>query len=245
VKKEWFALGLLLILVGLALLAFSNTTVYQDNYVSKGSLDNYVKYNIGGIPEMSVSGHFEAGQRFFFNFSKGRFWGSKYDQDNFGMEPANTEFAPNTSIVQHKIAEFDLYTPSGDEVISDVYLIDGSDPFAVVYLNQSSDYVPLAGGNLTFGNVGMEGTIGRTGNYTVKAISIDPVVHKDINHTYDITGDPPMTMSLWSIEAVGTRPYLVSSVSAGTILMLSGVMSSVWAGKSKRRPGRHLRETRR
>ena len=238
VKKEWFALGLLLILAGLALLSFSNTSIHQDNYVLKTNLDNYVYYRKGLPPELSVSGYFEAGQRLFFNFTKGRFWGAQYDINNFGLEPANTEFAPNTSIPNYKVVDFGIYTPSGDEVWTLVYFVGGTDPFAVTYLNQSADFVPLPGGNLTFRNVGMEGTIGRTGNYTMKALSIEPPVHKDASNTYDIAGDPPTAMSLWNIETVVTRPYFVSTVSMGSVLLLVGVVSSVWAGRSRKRPAR-------
>lgn len=146
----------------------------------------------------------------------------------------------------YKVVDFGLYTPSGDEVSSEVYVVEGTDPFAVTYLNQSADFIPLAGGNLTFRNVGMEGTIGRTGNYTVKALSIDPLVHKDASNTYDIAGDPPTAMSLWNIETVVTRPYFVSTVSMGSVLLLVGVVSSVWAGRSGKRPmrGRLKKEAR-
>jgi hypothetical protein len=231
VKKEWFALGLLLIILGLALVSLRNTPAYQDNYLSKGSLDNYVYYRENLPPKLSVSGYFEAGQHFFFNFTKGRFWGVQYDINNFGLEPPNTEFAPNTTIPAYKTVDFVLYTPSGEAVWSVAYLVGGTDLFAVVYFNQSADFVPLAGGNLTFVNVGMEGTVERTGNYTVKAISVDPPVHKDLGETYEITGDPPTTMNLWNIETVETEPYFVSSVSAGAVLLATGVVSSFLAAR--------------
>jgi hypothetical protein len=256
VKKEWFALGLVLIVAGFALLSFSNTVVYTDNYLAQGSLDNTVYEHSGLTPRVSVSGHFDAGQRLWFNFTKGNFWGVQYDIQNEGLEPANTEFAPGTAIEPYKTIYFNLYTPSGDVVSTEVYLVGGTEPFAVVYFNQSADFVPLPGGNLTFASVGVEGTIERTGNYTIVATTIQPLVRKDAQNTYDvvansITGkgavqaDPPLTMNLWSIDAVETKPYLVSFVTVGAVILVPGVISSVWATRPKRRRARdRLNKTR-
>lgn len=240
-RENWVALGLVAIIVGLLFLAFSNSPVYGDNYTSKGSIDNNINYAAGKPPEVSVSGYFEAGQHFFFNFTKGTYWGLKYDQDN-GLEPAITDFAPNTSINPHKIVSFDLYTPSSDRIDIDVYVSSGTDPFAVVYLNQSVDFVPLEGGNLSFTKVGMEGTVNRSGNFTVKATAIVPLIMRNINQTYTITTDPPAIMSLWNIDTVQTRPYFVPFIAVGTLLVLSGAVSGVWGGKSRRRKG-HLKKT--
>jgi hypothetical protein len=233
-KKEWLALGLLLILAGFAFLYFSNTSLYNDDYVSKASLDNSVNYNKSLPTEVSLTAYFNASQRFFFNFTKGRFWGVQYDQQN-GLEPANMNFAPNTTIPPYKTVEFYLYTPSGDVVLSEVYLEGGTEIFAVAYVNQSADFVPLPGGNLTFVNVGMEGRIERSGNYTVKANDIEPYVMKSATEMYNMSGDPPLEMNLWNVETVGTKPYFVSSVSVGGALLFVGAVSSVWAGRPKKR----------
>lgn len=242
-KKEWFALGLILIIAGLAFLGFSSTVVYAENYVSRGSLDNSVNYQTGRATKLSVSGYFEVGERFFFTFTNGRFWGSQYDIAHFGLEP-EFDFAPNTTIREYKTVDFDLYTPSGDVVWTIVYLISGTGHFAVVYQNQSADYVPLVDGNLTFTDVGVEGTIARNGTYTVTAASIDPPVHFNETTIYQIAGDPPLAMNLYDIETVKTMPRLVSFASVGTVLMVSGVVLGVWASKPKRRPKWHSRKTR-
>jgi hypothetical protein len=247
VKREnWVALGLVLIVVALLFLAFSNSPTHADNYVPKGSVDNSNNYANNHPPEVSVSGNFTAGQHFYFNFTKGRYWGLKYDVENQGLEPTITDFAPDTSIPAHKIVGFDLYTPSGDRVNVDVYVIYGTDPFAVVYSNQSADFVSLEGGNLTLAgarDVGMEGTVNRNGTYTVKATAIVPPVYKDENTVYDVNTDPPLIMSLWNIETVETKPYFVPFISIGTILIVSGAVSSIWAGGRKRRQSRHLKKT--
>jgi hypothetical protein len=254
-KKEWLALGLLLILAGLVFLYFSNTSVYNDNYVPKASFDNHVYYNEGLPTKVSLTAYFDVGQRFFFNFTNGRFWGVQYDQQ-YGLEPAYTNFAPTTAIEAYKTAEFYLYTPSGDAVQTEVYLVGGSEVFAVAYLNQSADFVPLLGGNLTFVNVGMEGTIERAGNYTVRVNDIAPDVMRSQTESYNITadfvngisspgGDPPLEMYLWTIVTVETKPYFVSFVSAGGVLLFVGTVSSVWAGRPKKRRHAHnLEKTR-
>lgn len=250
-KKEWLALGLVLILAGLALLYFSNTTVYQDSYLFKASVDNSANYDENLPAQLSLTANFTAGNRLFFNFTQGRFWGVQYDQDH-GLEPANPLFVPGNlstgvAIEPYKTAQLFLYTPSGDMVLTEVYLVAGNEPFAVVYLNQSADFVPLPGRNLTFVNIGMEGTVERTGNYTVKINDILPPIMKDANDIYRITsdpttGDPPLQMYLWNVETVVTKPYFVSFVSAGGVLLLVGVVSSVWAARPRnRRRAQNLR----
>jgi hypothetical protein len=243
VKREnWVALGLVVIVVGLMFAAFSNSPVYSDNYTLISSLDNSVNYAANKTPEVSVSGYFEAGQGFFFNFTKGRFWGNSYDSQFGGLEPGNLDFAPDTTIPAHKEVWFDVVTPSSDRISVDVYVVGGTDAFAVVYQNQSVDFVPLEGGNKSFVNVGVEGTIGRTGTYTVTATAIINPVYKDEDETYFIDTDPPLMMNLWNIVSVQSKPYLVPFASVGTVLILSGVVSSVWAGRPKRGSSRHLKK---
>lgn len=237
-KRYWLALGLLLILAGLVFLYFSNTSFHNDNYVPKVGVDNLARARAGLSMELSLTAYFEVGQRFFFNFTKGRFWGLSYDQQ-YGMEPVNTNFAPDTSIKPYKTVEFYLYTPSGDAVQTEVYLVGGADIFAVTYVNQSADFVPLLGGNLTFVNVGMEGMIERAGNYTVMAADVEPYVLRSATEMYNITGDPPSGMILWNIETVETKPYFVSYVLAGGVLLFVGAVISVWAGRPTKRRHAH------
>jgi hypothetical protein len=243
VKREnWVALGLVAIVVGLVFAVFSMSPVYGNNYTLRSTLDNSKNYAANKTPEVSVSGYFEAGQDFFFNFTKGRFWGNKYDSEFGGLEPANPDFSPDTSIPAYKEVWFDIVTPSGDRISVDVYCVGGTDAFAVVYYNQSVDFVPLEDGNKSFVNVGVEGTIGRTGTYTVKATAIINPIYKDESETYFIDTDPPLMMNLWNIVSVQSKPYLLPFASVGTVLILSGAVSSVWAGRPKRKSSRHLKK---
>jgi hypothetical protein len=216
-KKELLGLGLLM-LVGFLFVSFSSIPVYGDTYILRGSLDNSVYHNQSLPPQLNVSGYFEAGEHFFFNFTKGRFWGCQYDVSNGGLEPANPEFAPGIAIPPYKTVDFDLYTPSGDVVVTEVYVVAGAAPFAVVYFNESADFSPLPGGNLTFTDGGMEGTINRTGNYTVKATAINPLVLRDSSHTYDITSDPPTLMSLYAIMPTNySVTFMESGLPSGVV----------------------------
>ena len=247
-KKEWFAFGLILILIGFALLYFANDSVYGNNFLLKASIDNSVNYTDGLPLELNVTAYFNAGQTLFFNFTKGRFWGVEYDQQ-YGLEPANPYFAPNATIEAYKVAEFYVYTPSGDGVVSEVYLVGGSSIFAVSYLNESADFVPLSGGNVSFTNVGIEGRVETSGNYTVRVNDIEPYVMESANVEYNIssnpkTGDPPLQMYLWNLETVGTKPYFVLFLSVGGALLFVGAVTSVWAGRpKKRRAHKQLRKT--
>jgi hypothetical protein len=97
------------------------------------------------------------------------------------------------------------------------------------------------GGNLTMSHAGLEGIINRNGTYTVNAVEIDPPVYRDQSHTYDIAGDPPLKMSLWTVQTVETKPYFVLCMSAGTILIFSGVATEIWTGTSKMRLNKRLK----
>jgi hypothetical protein len=241
-RENWIALGLVTIVVGLMFAIFSNSPVYAQNYTAKGSLDNSKNYAANKSPEVSVSGHFEAGQRFFFNFTKGRFWGVKYDVENGGLEPEDSNWAPDSAIPAHKEAWFDIFTPSGDRISVDVFVLGGTDLFAVVWANQSVAFTPLDGGNKSLFNVGVEGMVGLTGNYTVTATAIINPIYKSADEIYFMNTDPPLMMNLWSIESVESKPYLVPFASVGTVLTVSGVVSSVWMGRSKKGSSRHLKK---
>lgn len=237
-RENLIGLSLIVIILGLLVLVFANSPVKAENYVLKAEVDN------SQTPfKLSVSGYFEAGQVFFFNFTKGSYWGVKYDQENGGLEPTLTDFAPDTSLPPHKIVTFYLHTPS-DSLGLEVYVVGGTDPFAVTYQNESSDFVPLTGGNLTFVNLGVEGTVNRSGNYTIEAVTVIPLILRDVNDSYTLATNPLALMRLWNINSVETTPYFVAFVSMGSILIGSGAVASVWAVTSKRRTTRHLKKTR-
>jgi len=236
-------------IVGVIFLAFSNSPVHVDNYNLKARVENPVTTS----QEVNISAFFEAGQHFFFNFTHGTYWGVKYDVD-YGLEPTWTDFAPNASMPAYKIVSLNLSTPSGDTAVPvDVYMVGGTDPYAVVYRGQSADFVPLDGGNQTLGNVGLEGRVVRSGNYTLVLTAIVPLVQKDAGTSYGIVadpdhgllGDPPKMMSMWNIVSVETKPYFLPFVSVGTIAMLSGAASGLYGGRPKRRSRRHSEKTNR
>ena len=242
-RKEWLALGLILIVAGLALLSFSRTVVSNDNYIVKASVDNLANINEGRPMELSVAANFSTGQRFFFNFTHGRFWGLSYDQQH-GLEPANTNFAPGWTILPFKTLEVDVSTPSGDVVDCEVYLVGAIKPLAVSYLNVSTDFTPLSEGNLTFSNTAaVQGLVEHSGLYTVTVTDIEPYVQRSAGLQYNISsdptiGDPPSNMSLYNVETVETRPFFSAFVATGAVLLTCGVSISVWSARSKGR--RHL-----
>lgn len=238
VKKDWFALGLLLILAGAALLSFSNTIADQTNYLLKASVNNNQNYIAGYNLQVSVSAYFNADQQFYFNFTKGRYWGSENDQ----VEPADMNFAPNSSIESYKALSFYIFTPSGDVVSSLVYLVYGTEPFAVTYFNQSTDFVPLAAGNCSLGRARIEGTTTRAGNFTFTATAIDPYVeHLNSTDLYDVVAhgriqaDPPLQIYVYNIDTVATKPYFASFLSVGASLVIAGVVPFIWASRPKKK----------
>lgn len=236
-RENLIGLGLIVVILGLLILVFANVPVKAENYVVKASVDNSQN-----PLKLSISGYYEAGQIFFFNFTKGTYWGVKYDQDN-GLEPTISDFAPDTSMPAHKIATFYLHTPS-NKLDVEVYVVTGIDPFAVVYDNESPDFTPLTGGNLTLTNLGVKGTINRTGNYTVEAATIVPLIQRALNDTYTMATNPPQLMRLWNLNLVESTPYFVPFVSLAGVLIVSGAVACAWAFASGRRPSRHMKKTR-
>jgi hypothetical protein len=238
-RENSIALGLVLIILGCLVLVFANSPVSATDFTLRGSVDNSVL----NIPRLNVSGFFSAGEHFIFNFTKGRFWGVAYEADHQGFSPFDPNFAPNSSILAYKEVYFDIFTPSGDFFTVDVYVIEGINPFVVVYDNQSADFVPLNGGNFT-GYAVVEGIVHNTGNYTVKATIVFPLVQRDENHTYTVETDPPQLMNLWEAVNFETKPYLAAFASLGTILITSGAVSAiVWGRKPGNRRRRHLTRT--
>ncbi len=250
-KENWVALGAVLIILALITMVFSNVSSGTENYIPKASVDNSPL----GSSNVVISGNFEAGQNFLFNFTKGHFWGVQYDQQNGGLEPADNQFAPNATIPPYKEIYFGLIGPSGYRLEVGVYLDGGVEPYAVVVYNETADFAlaqftPISGRNLTEDNVGIQGITNATGNYTVIAETIAPPVYRALNMTYDVVAnpsenvlaDPPLQMGLWNVETGETKPYLIPVATMGAILLVSGVGSVVWAVKPSRISRGHLKK---
>lgn len=238
-KENWFALGLIFVVLGLVTFAFANISVKAEDYSLVASVDNTQTPT-----KVSISGNFASGEQFFFNFTKGHYWGVEYDQTNGGLEPQWNDFSNTTSLPPYKVVTFYLHTPSGGSVPIDVYVIHGTDPFAVVYENQTSDYTPLWGGNLSLINLGVAGIINQPGIYGIEGVSVVPLILKGPgqNNTYTLVQDPPLLMKLWTVNTSESVPYFIPSISLGTIVIASGVGSCIWAIAPKKQ-GRHSKKT--
>jgi hypothetical protein len=232
-KENLIGLGVFLLILSLFVFVFAEIPAKTENYVLKDSVDN------SNTPfRFSLSGYYEAGQTLFFNFTKGSYWGVKYDVENGGLEPSISDFGQNTSLPEHKIVTFYLHTPTSNIGI-DVYVVSGTDPFAVVYLNESNDFAPITGGNLSFVNLGVEGTINTPGTYSMQASAVVPLILRAENDSYTLATNPPALMRLWNVNFLETTPYFVPSVLLGATLVISGTCSCIWAVSSRRRQRRH------
>ncbi len=224
-RKYWLALGLILLFVSLVFYSLSGLQVYVESFVLKSQVkQNYVSGNL----ETSISGYFNVGEHFFFNFSRGRYWTGPEEV----FEPSETH--KDFAIPPHKKVTFDVYTPSNDLFEVEVWVVEGQYPYVVIYLNQSDDFTPLRGGNLTLINVGIEGIINKNGTYTVKVVAIVPPIYKTSTETLDIDEDPPIAMNLYSVQKVETKPYEMLLPSS-LVVAFCGVTLSVWAAKSGRK----------
>lgn len=228
-KKGWFILGLAAILIGLILFSFYNTFVYVDNHHVRGMSSLKVE----------VSGYFDSGERFFFNFSRGRYWTGAEEL----FEPSETW--EDFYIPPHKKVAFHVITPSNDVCEVEAWVVKGETPYVIIYRNQSSDFTPLPNGNLTFTGAGIEGIINRSGIYTIKAVSIVPPITKTIQEpALGIEDDPPRTMALWKIETVQTQPYSVF-LPIGVASACIGAIVIVHSARDKRKRRLPLRKYRR
>jgi hypothetical protein len=226
-RKGWLTLGLIIIFIGLILSFFYNIPVYAESYKVKDT----------GYLELSVSANLEAGEHFFFNFSKGQYWTGVEEV----FEPVLV--GENYSIPEHKIVTFEIYCPSGDLVETEVYVVEGTMPFLVSYLNQTDDFTPLENGNLTV-LARIEGIVNISGTYKIEAHSIVPPIFKTEKETLDIEEDPPRDMTLGTIETVETQPYF-ALLPVGIVLASSGAVLSVWATRAQRKLKTRSRKSRR
>jgi len=232
-RKYWFAFGLILLLISLAFYSASGLTVYVESYILKSQVNQ--DYASGNLTT-SISGYFEVGEHFFFNFTVGRYWGGKEEV----FEPPETH--ENWSIPSHKKVTFDVQTPSNDVFEVEVWVVSETMcPYVVIYQNQSEDFTPLRGGNLTFTNVGIEGVINKNGTYTVSAVAIVPPIYKTGTEVLRIDEDPPRKMNLYSIQMVETKPYQ-ALLPSSFVVAFSGVTLSVWAAKSEKKRSKVARK---
>jgi hypothetical protein len=226
-RKDWLALGLILVLLGLILSLYHNVSIYRETYFAKDIVVNYKPDN-PLPPRTSVSAYLAKEDHFFFNFSKGRYWTNNVPGQ---FEPTIVE--ENYSIPYPKIVGFNIEGPS-DTVSVEAYVAQGSQPYLISYENQSEDFTILPGGNLTFGNVGIEGIANINGTYTIKAVSLVPPSFKTEKEFYGITEDPPINMGLYTIGNAKTYPYAIL-LPTGILIASSGVILSVWALKTERK----------
>lgn len=227
-RLEWLALGLVLIILGVLFSSASALTTPKTNYIS---VDVVVNTYVDDNPlKTTVSGEFAAGDRLFFNFTKGRYWATTFQT----FRTLNPGFSwTNYSIPDYKMAVFDIYCPSGDFVEVGVYVVAGEMLYATTYSHHAEDFTPLEGGNLTFTNAGIEGITNRAGTYTIEAYDLDPASFRLENESYGMSGDPPRMMYLWVEDIVQTQPYF-SFLPLGVVLASSGVVISAWAAMAKK-----------
>jgi hypothetical protein len=200
-------------------------------YSEKAKVENV--YETGGYavnPINSITAAFDAGDHFFFNFTRGFFWSNQVDGQ---LEPL-TYIGEDIAIPAHKILTFMIDCPSGDAVASEGYMVSGETLYGVFYSNVSDDFTPLSGGNFTFNTpeTGLEGIIQRSGEYTFRAIALVPPSYKTATEGFKITEDPPRKMWLWLVNEVETQPYLVLLPVGITVASLGAVVC-VWATIAK------------
>ncbi|MEM2129126.1 MAG: hypothetical protein QXZ70_00855 [Candidatus Bathyarchaeia archaeon] len=224
-RKTLLLLGLLIMFVGIIFLPLRNYPVSVEEY----ELRDYAKNTYQSEPFITaVSGNFSVGEKLFFNFTEGRYWGG--DEEVFEPSVSYEDFA----IPQHKIVGFTIQTPSGQNSSFEAYFVKAQSTFMIVFEGESDDLDPLPDGNLTLGNVGFECLIKRNGTYTIIAESIVPLISKTEIEMLTLDKDPPRIMSLWCIKNTATYPYQFF-LPLGAALCCVGLIISVFAYKSKKK----------
>jgi len=223
-RKNYFTIGLLTILLGLIFVAIHNNSADVETYTLVD------KYEAGERHNIEVTGFFKKGDHFYFNFSPGIYWGGDWEIFEPGCDLGGAY------IPQHKIVFFDIYTPSNETCSLEARLPYGMFTFAIIYYNRSSDFTPLPDGNLTFTGAGIEGIVNKTGSFTIRATGIYPIVYETKpgeGRTFQIEDDPPRIMTLWKISKIETKPYAIL-LPFGIILVLFGVILDIWSVRGRR-----------
>ena len=226
-KKSYVFAGLLIFIVGLALTFLHDYPINVESYEQRGYIKN--TYQPGGELLTTVSGNFSAGERLFFNFTRGRYWTGVEEP----MEPG-FDVNPGVAIPRHKIVAFVIQTPSGQNCNVDAYVVEGESTFMVIFRDKVDDLEPLPNGNLTFQNVGAECLVKKNGTYTVQAYSIVPLIYKTMEEVLTLEEDPPRIMALWCIKNATIYPYQFL-LPFGLFLIFLGLVLGVWGLKGKRR----------
>jgi len=224
---ERLLVACLITIIGLVLILISNISVFVESYVHRSSVVN--TYQPGLPLKKSVSAYFEADERFFFNFSPGRFWSGAEEV----FEPAYV--SKNLSVEPYKAVTFIIHTPSNDTCEFQAWVIRGLYPFVILFLNKSEDFTPLPDGNLTFGNVGVEGIVKKSGVYNFTVIDISPPAIKELKEPpLSIDEDPPRGMHLYVIRDAETKPYY-PLFPIGVSIVIFGALISLRGTAAKRR----------
>jgi hypothetical protein len=225
-KKSYAFAGLLIFIVGLTLTFLHDYPINVESYEQRGYTKN--TYQSGELLT-TVSGNFNAGERLFFNFTRGRYWTGVEEPFEPGFDVTR-----DVAIPPHKIVTFVIQTPSSQNCTIDVYVVEGESTFMVVFEDRVDDLEPLPNGNLTFQNVGVECLVKKNGTYTVQAYSIVPPIYKTMEEVLTLEEDPPRIMALWCIKNVTTYPYQFL-LPFGLFLIFLGLVLGTWGLKGKRR----------
>lgn len=228
-RKSYMFMGLLVLIVGLALVMLYGYAIDIRYYEQRGYTINTYQEGL----RTTVSGYFSEGEILYFNFTSGRWWGGVEEI----FEP--TEVYEDFSIPPHKKVTFVIQSESGQNCSVTVYVVEGVSPFMIVFENKIDDLEPLPNGNLTFQNVGIECLVKRSGTYTVQASAIVPLItHGQIGTpgivTYTLDQDPPRVMALWCVKEGVEYPYRFL-LPYGIFLTCLGMLLFIYGLKTKRK----------
>lgn len=203
-RKDVFAIGVLLILVGAVLTACHSASVKV-----------IVNEVVNGVEKkLSVSGYFNSGQDLIVGILPGNYWGKPI------FEPGEE------GIPAHKIVEVHVIDPHNDTSVFEAYFGEEGFFYHWTVVNQSSGFTPT----IYFTSWILEGIAQLSGNYTATIAYVDPSLNKNNPEYTPITleEDPPAKLELLTLKVETTYPY-TWFLPVGIAVVIAGILASAWS----------------
>jgi len=203
-RKDVFAIGVLLILVGAVLTACHSASV-------KVNVNEVVN---GVEKKLSVSGYFNSGQVLILGILPGNYWGKPI------FEPGEE------GVPAHKVVGVQVIDPHNDTGVFEVYFGEEGFFYHWTVYNQSSGFTPTINETSWL----LEGIAQLSGNYTVKIALVGPSLNRN-NPEYTpilLQEDPPAKMELITLKLETTYPY-TWFLPVGIAVVIAGILASAWS----------------
>lgn len=204
-RKNVFAIGILLILVGAVLTACHSASV-------KANVNKVVN---GVEKKLSVSGYFNSSQVLILGILPGKYWDKPF------FEPLEPGLPP------HKIVTVYVIDPHNDTSVFEVHFVDQGFFYHWTVVNQSSGFTPT----ITETSWMLEGIAQLSGNYTATIALVIPslgIISPEGYTQIPLEEDPPAKMELITLKLEIKYPF-TWFLPVGIAVVIAGILASAWS----------------